>query len=70
MKRGESSGRTDDNPESLKKRFHTYMNDTMPIINHYRKLARVRQIDANESPEKVFEEVKTILLESQQQKLF
>jgi UMP-CMP kinase len=26
------SGRSDDNEESLKKRFDTYMNATMPII--------------------------------------
>ena len=30
--RGKTSGRNDDNAESLKKRFHTYMQETMPII--------------------------------------
>ena len=29
------SGRSDDNLESLKKRFQTYVSDTMPIIRHY-----------------------------------
>ncbi|KAF4520591.1 hypothetical protein B566_EDAN006002 [Ephemera danica] len=36
LKRGAAgSGRSDDNPESLQKRFDTYMNATMPIIKHY-----------------------------------
>lgn len=52
------SGRSDDNEESLKKRFQTYVHDTMPIIEHYEALGLVRKIDASQSPEDVFEEVK------------
>ncbi|CRK93102.1 CLUMA_CG006573, isoform A [Clunio marinus] len=71
LKRGQAgSGRTDDNMESLKKRFDTYMNDTMAIINHYRGLGKVRQIFANEDPETVFKSVKNALTEAQEQKLF
>ncbi|XP_076306752.1 UMP-CMP kinase-like isoform X2 [Tachypleus tridentatus] len=59
LKRGSSgSGRTDDNAESLKKRFVTYFKDTLPIIEHYQKQNLVRKIDANNSEHKVFEEVK------------
>lgn len=58
LKRGESSGRSDDNLESLKKRFHTYINDTMPIIEHYRKQHLVKPIDAAPAPDDVFEVVK------------
>lgn len=71
IKRGQAgSGRTDDNMESLKKRFDTYMNATMPIIDHYRSLGKVRQIDANECPDTVFNDVNSVLLESQSQNLF
>lgn len=71
IKRGQAgSGRTDDNMDSLKKRFNTYMNDTMPIINHYRSLGKVRQIDANECPDTVFGDVKAALAEAQSQSLF
>lgn len=52
------SGRSDDNVESLKKRFQTYVGDTMPIIEHYEALGLVRKIDASQSPDEVFEEVK------------
>lgn len=65
LKRGqEGSGRTDDNMESLKKRFDTYMNATMPIIEHYREMGRVRQIDANECPETVFGDVEKVFNEA------
>jgi UMP-CMP kinase len=71
LKRGQAgSGRTDDNLESLNKRFNTYMNDTMPIIDHYRALGKVRQIDANESPDAVYQDVDAALSEAQGQKLF
>lgn len=51
------SGRSDDNEESLKKRFQTYVKDTMAIIEHYDALGLVRKIDASQSPDQVFEEV-------------
>ncbi|XP_068620295.1 UMP-CMP kinase-like [Battus philenor] len=52
------SGRSDDNLESLKKRFNTYINDTMPIINHYEELGLVKRINAESVPEEVFKGVK------------
>jgi UMP-CMP kinase len=41
LKRGESSGRTDDNIESIKKRFKTFNDQTMPVINAYSKENKV-----------------------------
>ena len=54
------SGRTDDNEESLKKRFTTYEEATMPIIKHFEKLSLVHQLDATQSPDDVFSEVEKI----------
>jgi len=54
------SGRSDDNEESLKKRFVTYINGTMPIIEHYDALGLVRKIDATQTSDQVFEEVSKI----------
>lgn len=71
LKRGQQgSGRTDDNLESLKKRFDTYMNDTMPIIEYYRSLSKVRPIDANVCPDTVFKDVEKALQEAEANKLF
>ena len=47
------SGRSDDNLESLKKRFDTYMNDTMPIIHYYEERNLVKQVAASGTPEEV-----------------
>jgi UMP-CMP kinase len=55
------SGRSDDNQESLKKRFVTYEQATMPIIQQLEKLGLVRKIDASRSPEEVFDDVQTIM---------
>nr|XP_026496488.1 UMP-CMP kinase [Vanessa tameamea] len=61
LKRGAAgSGRSDDNMESLKKRFNTYINDTMPIINYYDKQGLVRRINAEVAPEEVFKDVKNL----------
>lgn len=54
------SGRSDDNVESLKKRFQTYVGDTMPIIEHYEALGLVRKVDASQTPDNVFEQVEKI----------
>jgi len=47
------SGRSDDNPESLKKRVVTYMNATMPIVDYFKEKNLVRTIDASKCPEEV-----------------
>ena len=54
------SGRSDDNPESLKKRFDTYMNDTMPVVKHYEEQNLVKQVDATGTSDQVFELVKPL----------
>jgi len=59
LSRGQAgSGRSDDNPDSLKKRVNTYVNDTMPIIDHFMKRDLVRKVDASKSPEEVFDDVR------------
>jgi UMP-CMP kinase len=47
------SGRSDDNLESLKKRFDTYMNDSLPIIQYYERQNLVRKVDARGTPDEV-----------------
>ncbi|XP_031710707.1 UMP-CMP kinase [Anarrhichthys ocellatus] len=61
LERGKSSGRTDDNRESLEKRIQTYLQSTRPIIELYEKQGKVRTVDASHSLDKVFADVKAIL---------
>ena len=39
-------------------RFVTYMNDTMPIIEHFRTNGLVREMNANKAIEDVYTDVK------------
>nr|XP_057920969.1 UMP-CMP kinase [Doryrhamphus excisus] len=61
LERGKSSGRTDDNRESLEKRIQTYLQSTRPIIELYEKHGKVRCVDASRSVEEVFADVQLIL---------
>ncbi|XP_040026818.1 UMP-CMP kinase [Gasterosteus aculeatus] len=61
LERGKSSGRTDDNRESLEKRIQTYLQSTRPIIELYEKHGKVRTVDASRSVDKVFADVKAVL---------
>ncbi|XP_053248489.1 UMP-CMP kinase isoform X1 [Podarcis raffonei] len=57
LERGKSSGRSDDNRESLEKRIHTYLESTKPIIDLYEKMGKVRKVDASKSVDEVFGKV-------------
>jgi len=69
LERGKTSGREDDNIESIKKRFQTYKNDTMPVIQHYNELNKVTEIDSSPSVDVVYATARKVineLLESKQ----
>lgn len=57
LERGKTSGRSDDNLESIVKRFRTYEEQTRPIINHFESINLVRKVDSNRDPDIVFEDV-------------
>jgi len=46
LNRAKTSGRSDDNPETIKKRLDTYVNETMPVVEYYKKFDMVITIDA------------------------
>lgn len=55
LKRGETSGRVDDNEETIKKRLDTYYKATEPVITFYEKrgiVRKVRPLQARGSPRK------------------
>ena len=50
LKRGETSGRSDDNIESIKKRFKTFIETSFPVIEHFKdqdKCHTVRRLESN-----------------------
>jgi UMP-CMP kinase len=44
LERGKSSGRSDDNMESIKKRFVTYKEATLPVIEYFEKMNKVFKV--------------------------
>jgi len=59
LKRAETSGRVDDNEETIKKRLATFHKHSEPVVGHYKD--KCATIVATSAPEAIFEEVKTIL---------
>jgi len=49
--------RPDDTAESLVKRLHSYHGETVPILDHYRPDGIVREVNANQNMDGVWEEV-------------
>ncbi|GAD96036.1 uridylate kinase Ura6 [Paecilomyces variotii No. 5] len=54
LKRGETSGRDDDNIESIKKRFRTFVETSMPVVDEFRKQGRVVAVEAVGTKEDVY----------------
>jgi len=60
LARGKSSGRADDNPESIKKRLKTYENSTKPIMDLFKSNGMLTEVDGNKgSVEEVYLRVRT-----------
>jgi len=47
LERGKTSGRSDDNEESIVKRLTVFNEQTKPVIDHYSSLGKLMRIDAN-----------------------
>ena len=59
-KRAAESGaevRNDDNSEVLKKRFKTFREQSMPIVDKFDKQGKVKKINSNQEADKVYVDV-------------
>ncbi|KAI0879379.1 uridylate kinase [Hypoxylon argillaceum] len=54
LERGKTSGRDDDNAESIRKRFRTFVETSMPVVDYFEKQDRVARIRADVSPDDVY----------------
>lgn len=57
LHRAETSGRADDNIESIKKRFKVFVDTSMPVVNEFEKQGRVVKVDAVQEPNEVYQDV-------------
>lgn len=55
--RGETSGRSDDNPETISERFKTYHEQTKPLIDYYTASGKIKTIDGAPDIETVAKDI-------------
>lgn len=55
LKRGETSGRDDDNAESIRKRFRTFVETSMPVVEKFEKADKVVSIEATGGVDEVYQ---------------
>jgi UMP-CMP kinase len=61
LERGKTSGRTDDNAESIRKRFKVFEETSMPVVEYFDKQGRVVKVVATKKPDAVYRETRAKL---------
>jgi UMP-CMP kinase len=61
LERGKTSGRTDDNAESIRKRFKVFEETSMPVVEYFDKQGRVVKVVATKKPDAVYHETRAKL---------
>ncbi|EJU05590.1 ADK-domain-containing protein [Dacryopinax primogenitus] len=56
--RSKTSGREDDNPLSISKRFRTFVETSMPVVEAYRRRGKVVELDASPEVGLVYEKIR------------
>ncbi|KAG0629406.1 hypothetical protein M758_1G101400 [Ceratodon purpureus] len=64
LKRGESSGRSDDNMATIIKRFNTYHRESMPVMKFYEKMEPdvVLKVSSVPPPDEVYKEINLVIM--------
>ena len=61
MNRGKTSGRSDDNEETIKKRLDTFHAHTQPILVHFKAKGKLATINSERPVDQVFADVELII---------
>lgn len=61
IERGKTSGRADDNEESIVKRLKVFNDQTKPVIDFYGGLGKLQKINANRPVEEITKDVQQYL---------
>lgn len=61
LERGKTSGRTDDNVESIKKRFKTFVETSMPVVEYFEEKDKVVKVKCDSPVDQVYNDVKVAL---------
>ena len=60
---GRNEGRTDDNIETIRKRFRVFIEQSMPVVQYYEKEGKVARLAADRDPEDIYKEVRRAFVE-------
>merc|ERR1712216_471167 len=63
LRRAESSGRSDDNISSIRKRFSTHIEETMPVVEMCRSKGMTFVVDASPAADQVWLSTKRVVQE-------
>lgn len=61
LERGKTSGRADDNIESIKKRFKTFIDTSMPVVDYFDKQNKVVKVICDHPVDVVYNQVLDVL---------
>jgi UMP-CMP kinase len=65
LERAKTSGRNDDNLETIRKRFKTFRDTSMPIVDMFEKKGMLKKIIADKNVDDVYKEVEVLFKELQ-----
>ncbi|VUG17280.1 DEBR0S2_03004g1_1 [Brettanomyces bruxellensis] len=57
LERGKTSGRSDDNMETIRKRFHVFEETSMPVVDYFEKQGKVLKVSCDHPVDVVFGQV-------------
>ncbi|KAK9793195.1 hypothetical protein WJX73_001395 [Symbiochloris irregularis] len=60
---GRNEGRSDDNIDTIRKRFKVFLESSMPVINHYKEQGKLRSITADRPQDTIYTEVRKLFQE-------
>ena len=61
LERAQKEGRSDDNPETIAKRFDVYQTATQPLVEYYNQQGKLKTIDGMGSPDEVFQQIQSLV---------
>lgn len=61
LKRGEESGRSDDNSEAIKHRLDVYHKTTVPVRDYYSRKGLYRPIDGSKEIDEIFKQINDLM---------
>lgn len=61
LNRGKTSDRIDDNIDSIKMRFKTFVNDSMPVVEYFDVSGKVAKLNCDQPVEEVYKKVQETL---------